>query len=229
MTSANGECPRVIRTLIADDQEAVRRGVRRILEAQPDIEVVGEAADGLAALRLAAELRPDVALVDIRMPRMDGLELTRRLAGPGVAEPVRVVVLTTFDLDEYVYPALQYGASGFLLKRSGPALLAEAVRAAADGESLISPSVTVRLLRHVTAPRRPERRGPAAAAPLTEREVEIAGQVAAGRTNADIAAELFISPGTVKTHVASIQRKLGVANRVGIAVHAWEMGYAVPN
>ncbi|MER7582895.1 response regulator transcription factor [Kitasatospora sp. NPDC097691] len=233
MTRANGESPRVIRTLIADDQEAVRRGVRRLLDAQPDIEVVGEAADGLAALELAAELRPDVALVDIRMPRMDGLELTRRLAGPGVAQPVRVVVLTTFDLDEYVYPALQHGASGFLLKRSGPSLLAEAVRAAADGESLISPSVTVRLLQHVTAPRRPEprgrARGPAAVVPLTEREVEIAGQVAAGRTNADIAAELFISPGTVKTHVASIQRKLGVANRVGIAVHAWEMGYAVPD
>ncbi|RKT12019.1 LuxR family two component transcriptional regulator [Streptomyces sp. 1114.5] len=217
----------MIRTLIADDQEAVRRSVRRILDAQPDIEVVGEAADGLAALELAAELRPDVALVDIRMPRLDGLEVTRRLAGPGVAEPVRVVVLTTFDLDEYVYPALRHGASGFLLKRSGPSLLAEAVRAAADGESLISPSVTVRLLKHVTAPRRS---GPSAPVVLlTEREVEIAGQVAAGRTNADIAAELFISPGTVKTHVASIQRKLGVANRVGIAVHAWEMGYAVPN
>ncbi|MFG2914945.1 response regulator [Kitasatospora sp. NPDC048298] len=234
MTSVNGEGRRVIRTLIADDQEAVRRGVRRILTAQPDIEVVGEAADGLAALELAAELRPDVALVDIRMPRMDGLELTRRLAGPGVAEPVRVVVLTTFDLDEYVYPALRHGASGFLLKRSGPSLLAEAVRAAADGESLISPSVTVRLLRHVTVPRRqdrrpdrrPDRRQAAPVVSLTEREVEIAGHVAAGRTNADIAAELFISPGTVKTHVASIQRKLGVANRVGIAVHAWEMGWA---
>ncbi|WP_308272164.1 response regulator transcription factor [Kitasatospora sp. SUK 42] len=221
MTSANGVCPRVIRTLIADDQEAVRRSVRRFLDAQPDIEVVGEAADGQEALELAAELRPDVALVDIRMPRLDGLEVTRRLSGS-----VRVVVLTTFDLDEYVYPALRYGASGFLLKRSGPSLLAEAVRAAADGESLISPSVTVRLLRHVTAPRRPAQ--PAPAVPLTERETEIAGQVAAGRTNADIAAELFISPGTVKTHVASIQRKLGVANRVGIAVHAWEMGYAIP-
>ncbi|MFF2081266.1 response regulator [Kitasatospora sp. NPDC058162] len=228
MTSTNGECPRVIRVLIADDQEAVRRGVRRILDAQPDIEVVGEAVDGVAALELAAELRPDVALVDIRMPRLDGLEVTRRLSGS-----VRVVVLTTFDLDEYVYPALRHGASGFLLKRSGPALLAEAVRAAADGESLISPSVTVRLLRHVTAPERPEQpgrrsAGAAPVVPLTEREVEIAGQVAAGRTNADIAAELFISPGTVKTHVASIQRKLGVPNRVGIAVHAWEMGYPVP-
>ncbi|MEV7022718.1 response regulator transcription factor [Kitasatospora sp. NPDC093558] len=241
MTSTNGAPgERVIRTLIADDQEAVRRGVRRILEAQPDIEVVGEAADGVAAVELAAQLRPDVALVDIRMPRMDGLEVTRRLAGS-----VQVVVLTTFDLDEYVYPALQFGASGFLLKRSGPALLAEAVRAAAGGESLISPAVTVRLLKHVTAPRRGgasaapvapvARVAPVAlaapvapVAPLTEREVEIAGQVAAGRTNADIAAELFISAGTVKTHVAGIQRKLGVRNRVGIAVHAWEMGYAVP-
>ncbi|MEU8510640.1 response regulator transcription factor [Kitasatospora sp. NPDC048722] len=223
MTSTNGAPgERVIRTLIADDQEAVRRGVRRILEAQPDIEVVGEAADGVAAVELAARLRPDVALVDVRMPRMDGLEVTRRLAGS-----VHVVVLTTFDLDEYVYPALQFGASGFLLKRSGPALLAEAVRAAAGGESLISPSVTVRLLRHVTAPRRGAGR-PAPVVALTEREVEIAGQVAAGRTNADIAAELFISAGTVKTHVASIQRKLGVRNRVGIAVHAWEMGFAVP-
>lgn len=220
--------PAPIRTLIADDQEAVRRGVRRILEAQPDITVVGEAADGVAAFELAGQLRPDVALVDIRMPRMDGLELTRGLAGPGAATPVRVVVLTTFDLDEYVYPALQHGASGFLLKRSGPALLAEAVRAAASGESLISPSVTVRLLKHVTAPpRRPAGRRPQVAA-LTEREVEIAGQVAAGRTNADIAAELFISAGTVKTHLASIQRKLGVSNRVGIAVHAWEMGYPQP-
>ncbi|MEV7600776.1 response regulator transcription factor [Kitasatospora sp. NPDC089797] len=223
MTSANGGRPRVIRVLIADDQEAVRRGVRRILAAQPDIEVVGEAADGLAALELAAELRPDVALVDIRMPRMDGLEVTRRLSGA-----VRVVVLTTFDLDEYVYPALRHGASGFLLKRSGPSLLAEAVRAAADGESLISPSVTVRLLKHVTAPRRSARAAAVPVVALTEREVEIAGHVAAGRTNADIAAELFISPGTVKTHVASIQRKLGVANRVGIAVHAWEAGYPVP-
>ncbi|MFH9350662.1 response regulator [Kitasatospora sp. NPDC017646] len=221
MTSANGGCPEPIRVLIADDQDAVRRSVRRILEAQPDIEVVGEAVDGLAALELAAELRPDVALVDIRMPRMDGLEVTRRLSGS-----VRVVVLTTFDLDEYVYPALQHGASGFLLKRSGPSLLAEAVRAAADGESLISPSVTVRLLKHVTAPRRPAR-SVAPVVALTEREVEIAAHVAAGRTNADIAAELFISAGTVKTHVASIQRKLGVSNRVGIAVHAWEMGYPV--
>ncbi|MFC8717719.1 response regulator [Kitasatospora sp. NPDC057198] len=212
-----------IRLLIADDQEMVRRGMRRILENQPDMAVVGEAADGVAAVEAARLLRPDVALVDIRMPRMDGLEVVRRLAGPAAAHPTRVVVVTTFDLDEYVYPALRHGASGFLLKRSGPALLVEAVRAAVVGDSLISPSVTVRLLRHVTGP---PPGGPALVEPLTAREAEIAGKVAEGKTNADIAGELFISAGTVKTHVASIQRKLGVRNRVGIAVRAFETGYA---
>ncbi|MFF8234946.1 response regulator [Streptomyces caelestis] len=223
-----------IRLLIADDQEMVRRGLRRILESQPDMEVVGEAADGQAALEMARLLRPDVALVDIRMPRMDGLEVTRRLtAAASAGHRVRVVVVTTFDLDEYVYPALRHGACGFLLKRSGPTLLVEAVRAAMAGDSLISPSITVRLLKHVTNGGHPTNGGPAAGRgrrvaveSLTEREIEIAGKVAEGRTNADIAGELFISPGTVKTHVASIQRKLGVRNRVGIAVRAWEMGYA---
>ncbi|MFD0885053.1 response regulator [Streptosporangium algeriense] len=212
-----------IRLLIADDQEMVRRGMRRILEQQPDMEVVAEAGDGVTAVELARSARPDVALVDIRMPRMDGLEVTRQLAGPAAAVPVKVVVVTTFDLDEYVYPALRNGASGFLLKRSGPTLLVEAVRAAVAGDSLISPSVTVRLLKHVTGRRREPQ---PLLEPLTDREVEIAGKVAEGMTNSDIAAELFISPGTVKTHVASIQRKLGVRNRVGIAVKAWEMGYA---
>ncbi|WP_424642250.1 response regulator [Embleya sp. AB8] len=214
-----------ISVLLADDQEMVRRGMRRILERQADIEVVGEAADGLAALEAARRLRPDVALVDIRMPRMDGLELTRLLAGPDAGTPVKVVVVTTFDLDEYVYPALRHGASGFLLKRSGATLLVEAVRAAVAGDTLISPSVTVRLLRHVTEPRAVRARTAPIEA-LTEREVEIAAHVAEGKTNADIASDLFISPGTVKTHVAAIQRKLAVRNRVGIAVYAWEMGYA---
>lgn len=201
----------------------VRRGMRRVLESQPDMEVVCEAADGVTALELAERYRPDVALMDIRMPRLDGLEVTRKLAGPDAVTPVRVVVVTTFDLDEYVYPALRNGASGFLLKRSGPPLLVEAVRAAMNGDSLISPSITVRLLRHVTDAK-PSPRTPAE--PLTEREIEISGKVAQGRTNADIGAELFISAGTVKTHVAAIQRKLGVRNRVGIAVWAYEMGYA---
>ncbi|WP_327657443.1 response regulator transcription factor [Streptomyces sp. NBC_00483] len=218
-----------IRVLMVDDQEMVRRGMGRILESQPDIEVVGEAADGVAALEQARLLRPDVALMDVRMPRMDGLEVTRRLLEPASGLTTKVVVVTTFDLDEYVYPALRYGASGFLLKRSGPTLLVEAVRAAMVGDSLISPSITVRLLRHVTGNGASAGAGsarPAMVEPLTKREIEVAGKVAEGLTNADIAGEMFISPGTVKTHVASIQRKLGVRNRVGIAVRAWEMGYA---
>ncbi|WNV85789.1 response regulator transcription factor [Umezawaea sp. Da 62-37] len=210
-----------IRVLIADDQEVVRRGMRRILDSQADIEVVAEAADGLAALEQADRVRPDVALLDVRMPGLDGLEVTRRLAGPDARTPVKVVVVTTFDLDEYVYPALRNGASGFLLKKSGPVLLVEAVRAAVNGDTLISPSITVRLLRQVVDTR-PEPRAPLE--PLTGREVEVAGKVAEGLTNADIGAELFIGAGTVKTHVAAIQRKLGVRNRVGIALWAHEMG-----
>lgn len=218
---------------MVDDQEMVRRAMRRILESQADIEVIGEAADGVAALEQARLLRPDVALMDVRMPRMDGLEVTRSLLAPGSGLATKVVIVTTFDLDEYVYPALRYGASGFLLKRSGPALLVEAVRAAMAGDSLISPSITVRLLRHVTGNGAASGAGsgagsgrPAMVEPLTKREIEIAAKVAEGLTNADIAGEMFISPGTVKTHVASIQRKFGVRNRVGIAVRAWEMGYA---
>jgi DNA-binding NarL/FixJ family response regulator len=205
--------------LIADDQTMVRDGLRRVLEQQPDMDVVGEAADGLAAVDLARRLRPDVALVDIRMPHLDGIEVTRRLVA---STPTRVIVVTTFDLDEYVYAALRGGACGFLLKRSGPTLLVEAVRAAMAGDSLISPSITVRLLRHITGPPRT-----ADGAPLTDRELEVARLVAAGWTNADIAAELFISPGTAKTHVANIQRKLGARNRVGIAAWAWEDGHTI--
>ncbi|MCS7475282.1 response regulator [Umezawaea endophytica] len=201
----------------------VRRGMRRVLDSQADLEVVCEAADGVAAVELAERFRPDVALLDVRMPGLDGLEVTRRLAGPEAVVPVKVVVVTTFDLDEYVYPALRYGASGFLLKRAGPSLLVEAVRAAHNGDSLISPSITVRLLRQVVDAKRETR---VLAEPLTEREIEVAGKVAEGRTNADIGAELFIGAGTVKTHVAAIQRKLGVRNRVGIAVWAHEMGYS---
>ncbi|MFI9722379.1 response regulator [Streptomyces sp. NPDC052396] len=209
------------RILLADDQDDVRSGFRLVLDSQPDMTVVGEAADGAHALELARELRPDVVLADIRMPRLDGLELTRLLAGPEAEHPVRVVVVTTFDLDDYVHTALANGACGFLLKRSGPALLIEGVRAAMAGDALISPQITVRLLRGLSAPPPARRHMPD---PLTEREREIVRLVARGCTNAEIGAELFISPGTAKTHVANIQGKLGVRNRVGIASWAWETG-----
>jgi len=214
-----------IRVLLADDQAMVRGGLRLILEDQPDITVVGEAADGAQAVALARRLRPDVCLVDIRMPLLDGIEVTRALAGPAIGSPLRVVIVTTFDLDEYVYGALRAGAVGFILKDAGPALLGEAVRAAHAGDALISPSITPRLLQRFTttaatagstaSPARP-------AVPLTARETEVVQAIARGRTNQEIAAGLFISVSTVKTHVASIQMKLGLRNRVEIAAWAWE-------
>ncbi|MBE8519512.1 response regulator transcription factor [Amycolatopsis sp. H6(2020)] len=208
-----------ITVLLADDQAMVRRGLRLILEDQPNITVVGEAVDGVEAVALARQLRPDVCLVDVRMPRLDGIEVTRALAGPGIAHPLRVVMVTTFDLDEYVYGALRGGAVGFLLKDAGAGLLVEAVRAAHSGDALISPSITMRLLRHVTAAR-PRRAG--AAKSLSERETEVVRALARGRTNQEIAAELFISLSTVKSHLTGIQNKLGLRNRVEIVTWAWE-------
>ncbi|MEV1332120.1 response regulator transcription factor [Micromonospora costi] len=207
----------MIRVLVADDQAMVRTGFGMIIGAQPDMAVVGEAADGVSAVEQARRLRPDVVLLDIRMPRLDGLEALRLLAGPGVADPVRVVVVTTFDLDEYVHTALRNGACGFLLKDSGPALLVEAVRAAVSGDALISPSITVRLLEHLSPPA-PARDD----AGLSPREVDVVRLVARGLTNAEIAARLYIAVGTVKTHLASVQTKLGARNRVEIAAWAWE-------
>jgi DNA-binding NarL/FixJ family response regulator len=209
-----------IRVLIADDQAMIRHGLRLILEDEPDIRVVAEASDGVEAVEMARRLRPDVCLVDIRMPRLDGIEVTRALARPGLPDPARVIVVTTFDLDEYVYGALRGGAVGFILKDAGPALLVEAVRAARNGDALVSPSITLRLLRRLTAEAPATARKPAQ--PLTDREVEVVRSIARGRTNQEVAAELFISLSTVKSHVAAIQAKLGMRNRVEITAWAWE-------
>jgi DNA-binding NarL/FixJ family response regulator len=216
-----------IRVLVADDQAIIRTGLRIMLDAQPDIEVVGEAADGRQAVRLARDLRPDVCLFDIRMPLLDGLEATRLLAGPGVADPMVVVVITTFDLDEYVYGALRAGARGFLLKDAGPELLAQAVRSAADGEALIAPSVTVRLLRaFADVPAGQPAAQPIS--PVTAREEEVLLAVARGLTNTEIADALHISLSTVKTHLASLMAKLGARNRVEIAMWAYETRRIIP-
>lgn len=208
-----------IRVLIADDQELVRTGLSMILDAQPDIEVVGQAVDGNEAVALALSLRPDVCLFDIRMPRLDGIEATRAIAGPGVENPMAVVVITTFDLDKYVYAALRAGARGFLLKDAGSDLLKQAVRAAASGDALIAPNVTVRLLKEfadaapAAAPAQPVE-------PLTEREEQVLAKVALGLSNSEIASALYITLSTVKTHLASLMTKLGARNRVEIAIWA---------
>jgi DNA-binding NarL/FixJ family response regulator len=216
-----------VRVLVADDQEIVRTGLTMILNTQPGIEVIAEAADGRRAVELARRLRPDVCLLDVRMPTMDGLEATRQLAGPDVEDPIAVVVITTFDLDEYVYAALRAGARGFLLKDAGPALLAQAVHAAANGDALIAPSVTTRLLRAFadTGPKAPPRQP---VDPLTDREEQVLSLVARGRTNNEIADELFITLSTVKTHVTALMLKLGVRNRVEIAMWAYETNRARP-
>lgn len=210
-----------IRVLVADDQELVRTGLRMILDAQPDIDVVAEARDGAEAVTLARELRPDVCLLDIRMPGMNGLEATRILTGPGVEDPIAVVVITTFDLDEYVYGALKAGARGFLLKDAGPDLLRQAVHAAANGEALIAPNITVRLLT-AFAETRTGQPAPQPIDALTVREEEVLITVARGLTNAEIADELHISLSTVKTHLTSLMGKLGARNRVEIAIWAYE-------
>ncbi len=210
-----------IRVVLADDQEMVRIGFGMILSAADDIEVVGQCADGVEALETIRRLRPDVALLDIRMPRLDGLEVARQVIDPqGAGHATRVVIVTTFGDDDYVDRALELGAAGFLLKDSGPALLVAAVRAAAEGDSLISPQLTVPLLqrrrgRPLDRPRAP------GLAQLTAREAEVTRLVARGLTNS----EIYVSLGTVKSHLSSISTRLSARNRVEIAARAWESGF----
>ncbi len=220
--------PGPVRVVIADDQELVRSGFAMIVDAQPDLAVVGEAGDGQEAVAVARRERADVVLMDVRMPRLDGIEATRLLAGPDVADPVKVVILTTFDLDEYVFAALRAGASGFLLKDVRRDDLLHAVRVVAAGDALLAPSVTRRLISDYA------RRPPAAASPpadldrLTPREREVLGLIGRGRNNAEIGAELIVGEATVKTHVGRVLMKLGLRDRVQAVIYAYEAGLVGP-
>jgi DNA-binding NarL/FixJ family response regulator len=218
----------MIRVLLADDQPLVRAGFAMILGAETDIEVVGEADDGAAAVRLACSLRPDLVLMDIRMPGIDGLAATRRIIGDPALSGVKVLVLTTFELDEYVFEALRSGASGFLVKHTQPEELVRAVREVACGEALLSPSVTRRLIAEFTArPTRPALT-PTSMAVLTEREREIVALVAQGLTNDEIAAELTLSPATARTHVSRAMVKLHARDRAQLVVFAYQSGLIRP-
>ena len=218
-----------IRVLLVDDQPLLRTGFRMILEAEPDLAVVGEAGDGQQALDQVRALQPDVVLMDIRMPRMDGVEATRQITGPDRSGPAKVLVLTTFDLDEYVVEALRAGASGFLLKDAPAVELVQAIRVVAAGEAMLAPSITRRLLDKY-AGRLPsgDESVPQPLQALTEREVEVLKLVARGLSNAEIAAELFVSETTVKTHVGHVLTKLALRDRVQAAVYAYESGLVRP-
>jgi DNA-binding NarL/FixJ family response regulator len=218
-----------IRVLIADDQELVRTGFKMILDAEADLEVVGEATDGSQAVALTRELSPDVVLMDVRMPEMDGIEATRQVVGAGGDAPVRVLMLTTFDLNEYVYEALRAGASGFLLKDVPADQLAAGVRVVASGEALLAPSITRRLIEEFAqAAPQPVAEAPPALDELTPRELEVFRLLARGLSNAEIAGELVVSDTTVKTHVARLLMKLGLRDRVQAVVLAYEAGVVSP-
>ncbi len=217
-----------IRVLVADDQALVRAGFVALLDAQDDIEVVAQADNGSRALASARELRPDVVLMDIRMPDLDGLTATREIVADPALADVRVVVLTTFELDEYVFESMRAGASGFLVKHTEPAELVRAVRVVADGDALLSPSVTRRLIAEFAARTKQPAGPPGALAELTVREREVMGLVAEGLTNAEIGGQLFMSPATARTHVSRILTKLGARDRTQLVVMAYESGLVRP-
>lgn len=219
----------MIRVLIADDQAIVRGGFRVLLETEPDIEIVGEAEDGVQAVALARRRGADIVLMDVRMPRMDGLEATRVLSGPDVPadERINVIVVTTFDLDDYVFGALQVGAAGFLLKDAQPEVLLDAIRAVADGKGLVDPDVTRRLIARFAEIAPDPQRG-SALATLSERERAVLLEVARGRSNAEIARALMVEESTIKTHVSAVLAKLGLRSRVQAVVLAYESGLVTP-
>ena len=216
----------MIRVLLCDDQEMVRAGFRLIVDLEDDLEVVGEAADGKEAVAATARLRPDVVLMDVRMPVMDGIEATRRITS--VTDPARVLVLTTFDLDEHVYAAMKAGASGFLLKDAPREQLVSAIRVVARGESLLAPAITRRLVERFVAQPPPTSGVPESMSALSEREREVLTLVTRGMSNSEIAAHLFLGEATVKTHVANLLGKLGVRDRIQAVVLAYESGFVRP-